>query len=152
MNLFRSSSLGGSSDLRHQDKISNTEAAVQSNWQTPNTSPEESMRLCWTSRSSRKQQEAAEIPQEVLCCFFSLQSHNKQRSGKASRVLQGKPMQECHLLPIGLYFYPFQTSHILSSVCSGKTSSHKTASRKTSHDTTESLKKAEISTSKWPSA
>ena len=31
-------------------------------------------------------------------------------------------MQECHPLSIGLYLYPFQTSHVLSSIHSSKTS------------------------------
>lgn len=76
-----------------------------------------------------------------------------------------------HPLSIGLYLYPFQTSHVLSSICpfsrvlpekhhisalseisshvsaSSETTSHKTVSRKTSHDTTQSPKKLEVSTS-----
>ena len=35
---------------------------------------------------------------------------------------QGKPMPECHPLSVGLYLYPFQTSHVLSHICSGKAS------------------------------
>jgi hypothetical protein len=60
-------------------------------------------------------------------------------SMKTSIALQGKPMQ-CHPLSLGLYLYSFQTPCILSHVCYSKTS-HKTASRKASHDTMESQKK-----------
>jgi hypothetical protein len=59
---------------------------------------------------------------------FSLQSHNKQRPAK-----QCERVTDCLL---GSVLYPFQTSCLLSSVCLSKTSSHKTASRATSHDTT----------------
>jgi hypothetical protein len=56
-------------------------------------------------------------------------------------------MQQYCSLSIAFYLDSFQTLHVLSSVCFSKTPSHKTASRKTSHNTTESSKKPEISTS-----
>jgi hypothetical protein len=35
-----------------------------------------------------------------------------------SKMWQGKPIPH----PVGLYLYPFQTSHVLSHICSGKAS------------------------------
>lgn len=96
---------------------------------------------------------------------------------KPKKEWRGKPMPGHHPLPIGIYLYPFQTPCVLSSlalakhytpfsqVASSKTphvysqqnvlsrvyfskrSSHMTGSRKTSHDTTESPKKPELSAS-----
>ena len=90
---------------------------------------------------------------------FSLQNHQRK---------QGKSMPQHCPLSVGLYLYPFQTSRVLSRVCSkqnitypfsrqlplkhhvsvlSKISSHKTISRKTAHDSVESPKKPEIPTS-----
>lgn len=52
--------------------------------------PEGTLRLCWTSTSSRMPQGAARIPQ----VRFSLWSRDKRRSAKTSEALQGEPMQE----------------------------------------------------------
>jgi hypothetical protein len=68
-------------------------------------------------------------------------------TAKTGKVLQGESMQECHSLSVEFYWYSFQTSHTFSSVCLSKTYSHKTASRKISHDTTESPRRLESSTS-----
>lgn len=101
-----------------------------------------------------------------LVCF-SLWSHDKWRSVKRSKLnqcqsiiseaqgqwspvrtskgLQGEPMQE-HRPVYWVISMLFPTITYLSRVCSSKTSSYKTVSRKTSHDTTEPPKKPELST------
>jgi len=110
-------------------------------------------------------QEVAEIPWEVFLAHFSLQSH---RWRPVKHSLQGEPMRGPPLTVCGVLFIFFLNTmcplkpllqqniicpqtcllqqNILSGVCCNKPSSHKRASRKTSHDTTESPKEPEIST------
>lgn len=65
---------------------------------------------------------------------------------KTGEALQAEPTQELCSLSVGFYLHSFQTSHVFSSVCFSKTSYQEKASRKTTHDSTESPKKPEIST------
>jgi hypothetical protein len=89
-----------------------------------------------------KQQEANGMSWKVLW-FLS----TKVMTNNDQQRRQGEPMPQCCPLSAGLYLSPLQTSHVLSSVCFSKTSSHKIASRKTLCDTNESSEKPEISTS-----
>lgn len=47
---------------------------------------------------------------------------HQQRPTKTSKEWQGEPMPQHRPLSVGLYLYPFQTSHVLSSVYFSKTS------------------------------
>jgi len=136
--------------------------------------PEETTRFCQLTSRPQKHQEAMGTVPEILWCvslYKVTTSNDHQRVTRCINTTQHCP------LSVGLYLYLFQTSHVISSVCSRKTShapfpgcfqkntmclfsakhlqcvcfskipSHKIISRKTSHDTTESPKKPEISTS-----
>ena len=167
VDLFRSSSLGRletlissiwavqSATTKHESVVvtwSRRNQKTQPNWHES----AEMARSSWdTMRSS-------------LACI-SLWSHNKWRSVKTSETLQGEQMQENHwqwppkcckgykanqcesvshyvldyTYTLSKHRMSFQVSasaNILSSVCFSKMSSHKTASRKTSHGTTETPK------------
>lgn len=145
--------------------------AVQCTQQTPST---ESIAVAGSRRNGESlpigvspvSKESEASASSAKTSVFS-EDHRQQSPAKTGKELQGEPMLEPCPLSVGLYLYlyPFQISHVLSTVCSrktsrvcsqenilswvcfGKTSSHKTVSRKTSHDTTESQTKPEIPTS-----
>jgi hypothetical protein len=124
-------------------------SAVQSNQQTANMNQyqrldsekklQNSTKLAQLFESDKKQPEH----HEVFAAFLSTKSR-LVKSVKTSKALQVEPIQEHCSLTVGLFLGTFRDplkcqpqENILSQICFSKISSHKTASRKTSHDTTE---------------
>jgi hypothetical protein len=61
--------------------------------------------------------EEARTPPEVLWCvsLYKITTNDQQRVARRTNTTQHHP------LSVGFYLYPFQTSHVLSRVCSSKT-------------------------------